>query len=47
MMALEEQERREIIERHKKDMIKQIAADTGTPAQHLRALNKNIKYSYC
>ena len=39
LMELEELERREIIERHQEYMIRQIATDTGTPAQLLRAVN--------
>ena len=41
-MELEEQARREIIERQKEDMIRQIAFDTGTLAQHLRPLRRII-----
>ena len=33
MMELEELERRDIIERHQEEMIRQIAADTGALAQ--------------
>ena len=40
MMELEEQERREIVERQKEDMIRQIAGATGQSAQMLRAMNK-------
>ena len=38
-MELEELERRDIIERHKIEMLSKIATDTGTPAQLLRAVN--------
>ena len=40
MMELQEQEQREIAERQKDDMIRQIAAATGQSAQMLRALNR-------
>jgi hypothetical protein len=42
MMELEEQERKENIEIQQEDIMRQIAAATGTPAQHLSALNKRI-----
>ena len=38
-MELEEQDRREILERQKEDMIRQIAGATGQSAQMLRAMN--------
>ena len=40
MMESEELERREIIERHKADMIRLTATDTGTSAHLLRALSR-------
>ena len=40
MMELLEQEQRELVERQKEDMIRQIAAATGQSAQMLRALNR-------
>ena len=40
MMELQEQEQRELVERQKEDMIRQIAAATGQSAQMLRALNR-------
>ena len=40
MKYLEELARRDIIERHKENMIRQIAVDTGAHAQLLRAFNK-------
>ena len=42
MMELQEQEQREIAERQKDDMIRQIASATGQSAQMLRALNRRI-----
>ena len=39
-METEELERREKIERHKEDMIRQIAASTGQSAQMLRAMSR-------
>ena len=40
MMELEEQTRRDIMERQKEDMIRQIAGATGQSAQTLRAMKK-------
>ena len=40
MMELEEMERNEKIERYKDDLIRQIAYNTGHPAQLLRAMNR-------
>ena len=40
MMELEEQQRREMVERQKEDMIREIAAATGQSAQMLRAINR-------
>ena len=40
MMELEEMERNEKIERYKDDLIRQIAQNTGHPAQLLRAMNR-------
>ena len=40
LLDLEELARRAIIERHQDDLIRQIAVDTGTPAQMLRAYNR-------
>ena len=45
MMELQEQEQREIAERQKDDMIRQIAAATGQSAQMLRALNRRRVYT--
>ena len=42
VIELQEQEQREIAERQKDDMIRQIAAATGQSAQMLRALNRRI-----
>ena len=42
IMELQEQEQREIDERQKEDMIRQMAADTGQSAQMLRAINRKI-----
>ena len=42
MMELQEQEQREIAERQKDDMIRQIAAATGQSAQMLRAFNRRL-----
>ena len=42
MMELQEQEQREIAERQKDDMIRQIAAATGQSAQMLRAFNRKM-----
>ena len=39
-MELEEQDRREILERQKEEMIRQIAGATGQSAQMLRAMNQ-------
>ena len=40
VMELQEQEQREIAERHKEDMIRQMAAATGQSAQILRAMHR-------
>ena len=40
MMELEEQEKREFVERRNEDMIMQIAGATGRSAQTLRTMNK-------
>ena len=40
MMELEEQRRREMVERQKEDMIREIAAATGQSSQMLRAINR-------
>ena len=40
MMELQEQEQRELVERQKEDMIRQIAAATGQSDQMLRAFNR-------
>ena len=40
MMELEEQQRREMVERQKEDMNRFIAAATGQSAQMLRAINR-------
>ena len=39
-MELEEQQRREMVERHKEDMIRESAAATGQSAQMLRAIHR-------
>ena len=40
MMELEELERREIMEKHKEDMFRQIVANTGNIAQTIRAVSR-------